>query len=137
MSPFLRNTFSIVVGIIVGSIINLSLLEIGGKLIAPPAGADLSNAEGWKAALPLLQAKHFLFPFLAHAMGTLAGAMAAAHWAVTKMRAAWIVGFVFFIGGIMSCFMIPAPLWFIATDLIMAYLPFAYMAGKYLGKKNK
>ena len=137
MPPFLRNTLSIVAGIIAGSIINLGLLEIGGKLIAPPTGADLSNAEGWKAALPLLQPKHFLFPFLAHALGTFAGAMVAAYWALAKLRAAWVVGFVFLFGGIMSCFMIPAPLWFIATDLIMAYLPFAYVVGKYLGKKNK
>ena len=88
-------------------------------------------------ALPLLEPKHFLFPFLAHALGTFAGAMVAANLALAKLRAAWVVGFVFLFGGIMSCFMIPAPLWFIATDLLLAYLPFAYVAGKYLGNKSK
>jgi len=36
---------------------------------------------------------------------------------------------VFFLcGGVMASVMIPAPSWFIATDLLLAYLPMAWLA---------
>ena len=38
------------------------------------------------------------------------------------------------IGGIAACFMIPAPAWFMALDLLVAYLPMAWLAIR-LGKK--
>ena len=36
-----------------------------------------------------------------------------------------IVGVFFLCGGIMAARMIPAPTWFIAADLLLAYIPFA------------
>lgn len=137
MSPFLRNTLSVLSGIFFGSLVNLAVLELGGKIIPPPAGVNLSDPEGWKAALPLLTPQHFLFPFLAHALGTLSGALIAAYWVRAKSKVAWVVGFIFFAGGISSCFIIPAPYWFVITDLLMAYLPFAYLAVKIIGNKQK
>ena len=38
----------------------------------------MTTAQGIRAALPKLEPRHFLFPFLAHALGTLAGAFSAA-----------------------------------------------------------
>lgn len=69
----LRFVLAVVLGMVVGSVVNMGLVMAGGHVIAPPAGADLTTAEGWQAAMPLLQPRHFLFPFLAHALGTLAG----------------------------------------------------------------
>jgi len=34
------------------------------------------------------------------------------------------------VGGIAACFMIPAPAWFMAADLLLAYLPMVWLAIK-------
>jgi hypothetical protein len=52
------------------------------------------------------------------------------------MRYAFGIGGWNLFGGIMAATMIPAPLWFILVDLILAYIPMAYLAGK-LVTKNK
>ncbi|MGV8942426.1 MAG: hypothetical protein ACOH1P_12985, partial [Lysobacter sp.] len=88
----------------------------------------MTTAEGIRAALPQLAPRHFLFPFLAHALGALVGAFIAAKLASQyKLIGALIVGALFFVGGIMAARMIPAPTWFIAADLIGAYFPFAWL----------
>lgn len=38
------------------------------------------------------------------------------------------IGCIFLAGGISASFMIPAPAWFIAADLLLAYLPMAWLA---------
>ena len=68
-------------------------------------------------------------PFLAHALGTLAGALAAYLIAAThRAPIAYVIGAVFLCGGVAASFMIPAPAWFIALDLLVAYLPMAWSA---------
>jgi hypothetical protein len=78
----------------------------------------------------LMEPKHFVFPFLAHAIGTLAGAFLAARLSVSKMRSAFIVGGFFLLGGIANTMMLPSPVWFSITDLVGAYLPMAWLGGK-------
>ena len=77
----------------------------------------------------LLAPRHFLMPFLAHALGTLAGALAAYLIAASyKAPMAYAIGAVFLCGGVAASFMIPAPAWFIAVDLSVAYVPMAWLA---------
>ncbi|MGX9718629.1 hypothetical protein [Stenotrophomonas nitritireducens] len=126
--PILRLLLAIVAGLIAGSAVNMALVMAGGHIVAPPAGADMTTAEGIRAALPQLAPRHFLFPFLAHALGTLAGAFVAAKLASRyKPVGALVVGVFFLAGGILAARMIPAPAWFVATDLACAYLPFAWL----------
>lgn len=126
--PILRLLLAIVAGLIAGSAVNMALVMAGGHIVAPPAGADMTTAEGIRAALPQLAPRHFLFPFLAHALGTLAGAFVAAKLASRyKPVGALVVGVFFLAGGILAARMIPAPVWFVATDLACAYLPFAWL----------
>ena len=92
--------------------------------------------EGLKASMHLFQPKHFLFPFMAHAIGTFAGAFIAAKISkINKKRNAIIVGLLFLVGGASDIFLLPTPLWFAICDLIGAYLPMAYIAGKFAIKK--
>ena len=66
---------------------------------------------------------------LAHAVGTLAGALAAYLIAGSyKAQIAYVIGAVFLFGGVAASFMIPAPTWFIALDLLAAYLPMAWLS---------
>ncbi len=136
MNPIFKNILAVIAGALLGSVVNMGLIMISGSIIPPPEGVDLSNEAGWKAALPLLEPRHFVFPFLAHALGTLVGAFIAARLAATsKLLMAIIIGLFFLAGGIAASFMIPAPSWFIALDLLMAYLPMAYLGGK-LGSRQ-
>jgi hypothetical protein len=131
MPRFLRVSLAVIAGLIVGSAVNMGLLMLGGRLVAPPAGADVSTMEGLKAALPLFEPRHFVSPFLAHALGTLAGALAAALLAPRRPAlAAGVVGGVFLLGGIANVLMLPGPAWFAALDLLLAYLPMAWVGWK-------
>ena len=129
MPKLLRNLLALVLGIVIGSAVNMALIAAGPMLIASPAGVDVKTAEGLRAGLHLFQPQHFVMPFLAHALGTLAGALVAYVIAASaKLPLAYAVGAVFLCGGIAASFMIPAPAWFIAVDLVGAYLPMAWLA---------
>jgi hypothetical protein len=128
MRNVLRNVLALAAGVLVGGSVNMALITLGPSLIAPPAGADMSTAEGLGRAMHLLEPRHFIMPFLAHALGTLAGALVA--WLVAasyKAPIACAIGVVFLCGGVAASFMIPAPAWFIALDLLAAYLPMAWL----------
>ena len=129
MPIILRNVLAVIAGVVIGAIVNSALVMLGPALVPPPAGVDMTSADGLKEAMPLLEPRHFLMPFLAHALGTLVGALVAYLLAAThKARFAYVIGVVFLCGGIAASFMIPAPAWFIALDLLAAYLPMAWLA---------
>ena len=137
MNPTLKNILAVIAGLIVGGAINMGIVMISGSIIPPPPGTDMTTPEGIKAAMPLLEPKHFIIPFLAHALGTLVGAWVAAAIAAThKMTLATVIGGLFLLGGIGAAFMIPAPTWFIAVDLVLAYIPMAYLGGKLGARKT-
>lgn len=126
----LRNVIAVLVGCVVGGIVNMGLITVGPLLIPPPAGVDMTTVAGMEAGVALLQPRHFLFPWLAHALGTLVGAALAARLAAGhRMALALTVGAAFLAGGIAAATMIPAPTWFIALDLVAAYLPMAWLGG--------
>lgn len=129
MPRLLRNILAIIVGLLVGGVVNMAIVTFGPALIPPPAGVDPTNAESLAGAMHLFEPRHFVMPFLAHALGTLAGALVA--WLIAashKAKFAYAIGVIFLCGGIAACFMIPAPLWFMVLDLILAYLPMAWLA---------
>jgi hypothetical protein len=131
MHPILRNIGAVLAGIVVGSAVNMGLIAISGSFVPAPEGMDTSDMESIRAHAHLFTPIHFLFPFLAHALGTLAGALVAGLIATTrKMTFALALGAWFLLGGIMAASMIPAPLWFIVLDLAAAYVPMAWLGGK-------
>lgn len=126
-----RNIIAVIAGILAGGVVNMGIITLGPMVIPSPPGADMSTMEGVAAAMPLMEAKHFLVPFLAHALGSFVGALVAALIAVShKMGIALGIGAFTMLGGIIAALMIPAPLWFEAVDLIFAYIPTAWIAGK-------
>ena len=131
MHPVLKNVIAVVAGIIVGSIINMGIVMISGQFIPPPAGVDVTSIESLKASMHLFETKHFLFPFLAHAIGTLVGAYTAARIAGTnKAKLALVVGVFFLLGGIANNLMIHSPTVFAIADILFAYIPMAWLGGK-------
>ena len=131
MPNVLRNVLAILAGLVIGSGVNMALIALGPSLVPPPAGVDVRNAESLRAGIHLFGPQHFVMPFLAHALGTFIGALVACLIAAThKVRMAYVIGFLFLCGGIAAAFMIPAPAWFIALDLLVAYLPMAWLAAR-------
>lgn len=138
MNPTLKNILAVIVGLIVGGIVNMTIVLMSSSIIAPPAGTNLTTMEGIKAALPLFEPKHFLMPFLAHAIGTLIGAMITAKMAKTrKFQLALLIGLCYFVGGVENFRELPnSPTWFIVVDLLLAYIPMAYLGGKLIVAKK-
>jgi hypothetical protein len=137
MPKLLRNVLAILAGLAIGGGVNMALITLSPSLIPPPAGVDVTNAESLSEAMHLFQPRHFVMPFLAHAVGTLAGALAAYLIAATyKPQLAYVIGAIFLCGGVAASFMIPAPAWFIALDLLAAYLPMAWL-GIRIGTRMK
>ena len=128
MRTLIRNVLAVLAGIIIGSIVNMALIMLSPTLIPPPAGVDVNNAESLRKAMHLFEPRYFIMPFLAHAVGTFFGALAAFLIAASyKAQFAYVIGVVFLYGGVAASFMIAAPAWFIALDLLAAYLPMAWL----------
>jgi hypothetical protein len=128
MPHLLRNALAILAGIAIGGVVNMALITVSPSLIPPPAGVDVSNAGSLAKGMHLFEPRHFVMPSLAHAVGTFAGALVAYLIAGSyKAQIAYAIGAVFLCGGVAASFMIPAPTWFIALDLLVAYLPMAWL----------
>lgn len=138
MNVIIRNTLVLIAGILIGMAVNMALVTLGSYLIPAPGDADATTMEGLRESMHLFRPWHFLFPFLAHALGTFAGAFVAARFVATRnMLFAIIVGLFFLAGGIFSVLMLPSPLWYTLVDLVLAYLPFAYLAGRLAGYSKR
>lgn len=131
MKDIPRIVAAVTLGLIVGAAVNMALIMVGGALVPPPPGANVTDQESLRRAMPLFTARHFLFPLLAHAMGSLVGAHVAARIApLAARRWALLVGAFFLVGGVQMARELPAPGWFLALDLALAYLPAAWLGAR-------
>lgn len=130
-----KDTIHFLIAVGFGMGVNMGLVYTGLYIIPLPEGANINNREGLIAALPLMEFRHFVFPFLAHALGTLAGAYYIAKCAsVYKPIRAYIIGALFFLGGLLSIVGMPSPIWFTIVDLTLAYFPMAWLGIKLSAK---
>ena len=135
MNPILKNILAVITGVFIGMAVNMGLIMISGSIIPLPEGVDNTTSEGLKAGMHLFEVKHFIMPFLAHALGTFSGAFVAARLAAShKMKFAIAIGVFFLLGGIASVFMLPSPIWYTVLDLGLAYIPMGLLAGKLASK---
>ena len=131
MNKIARNVLAVITGVILGSVVNMGIIMLQGSFIALPEGVDVTNTESLQSSMHLFEPKHFIFPFLAHAIGTLVGAYLSARIAAShKMKFALGIGIFFLIGGISMVFMIPSPIWFAILDLSLAYIPMGWLSGR-------
>ncbi len=137
MNPKFKYLLAIIFGWIGGSVINIGLIRTGHKLF-PIKGIDPNNMIALAEVMPTLEVEYFIFPFLAHALGTLIGAVIAGFIATShKMNFSLSIGIIFLLGGIFTAFIFLAPNWFILTDIIIAYIPMAWLGGKIALKMSK
>ena len=133
----LRNILAVIAGATIGSIINMGIIELGPLIISNPEGFDNSTMEKLAETMHLLGPANFITVFLAHGLGTLAGAFVAAKIAASKQQVfAMVMGAWFLIGGIAAVYMFPAPTWYNIVDLALAYIPMAWIGWKLAGGKK-
>ena len=134
MKSIFNIAIAVVAGAFIGGLVNLGIIELGPSVIPLPEGADVSTMEGLRESMKTFGVVNFIPPFLATALGTLAGAFVAAKLArQQKMRGALAIGFFFLLGGISAVVMLGGPVWFMAADLLLAYIPMGYLGGKLAG----
>jgi hypothetical protein len=51
----LRSIVAVIAGVILGSLVNMALIMASSYVIPPPAGADMTTAEGLGAAMHLME----------------------------------------------------------------------------------
>ncbi len=136
MSARIKNILAVIVGIVVGGVVNMSLIMMSSKIIPLPVGADFTTEAGLKASMHLMEPKHFIIPFFAHALHAFIGSMIACKMvANNQMRIALIIGLITFLGGAQMVFSLPSPMWFNVLDLGVAYFPMAFLGAKLVMKK--
>ena len=122
MNSIIKNILAIIIGITIGMVVNMGLIIIGSKIFPYPS-------EGYSLDVTSWDIKYFIFPFLAHAIGTLSGAFSSIKISKNIINAI-IVGTYFLSGGIYMVVILPSPIWFICLDLIIAYIPMALLGWK-------
>ena len=137
MNPVARNILAVILGFVVGSLVNLALVNIGPSVVPLPEGADISTMENLRDSMKLFTPTNFIFPFLAHALGTLIGAFIAAKVSVSHhMKFAIGIGVLFLIGGAVAVNLLGGPVWFNVCDLLLAYIPMGILGGHLAGRKR-
>ena len=130
MKTIFNNILALLGGCIFGSAVNMGLIIAGNQLIPMTDGMNPMDATMWGI-------KYFLFPFLAHAIGTLSVAFIAASFTTSyHMILAICIGIFFLLGGISMVFIMSAPVWFIVADLSLAYIPMSWFGWKLTGQKK-
>jgi len=131
MNPILRNIAAVLIGIVAGGMVNSTLVTYSGSIIALPEGFDPNDPESLIKFMPLFETKHFIMPFLSHALGTLVGAIVTGIICVKKsINLVYIISGFYFLGGFLMLIIISSPLWFAVIDLVFAYFPMAWLAKK-------
>ena len=137
MNPIARNILAAICGFVVGSVVNIGLVNIGPFVVPLPEGADVSTMESLRDSMKLFTPVNFIFPFLAHALGTLTGAFVAAKLAASHpMKFAIGIGVAFLLGGATAVSMLGGPMWFNVSDLLLAYIPMGFLGGILAGGKR-
>jgi hypothetical protein len=134
MNSVVRNFLVVLGGLIVGAIINSGIIQISASLIPLPEGIDPNNMDDLMMHMKDFPPKNFIMPFLAHALGTLVGAYFVSRFAASHhLKLSLLIGLIFLAGGISMVLALPSPIWFNVIDLLLAFIPMAYIGWKLAG----
>ncbi|MEM9549185.1 MAG: hypothetical protein AAGA77_24575 [Bacteroidota bacterium] len=135
MNPTLKNFLFVILALLIGGMVNMGIIVLGPNIIPSPEGVNPQDINSIKENANLYSAKHFIIPFLAHALGTLVGAFIIAKLASTHHKKfALIVGAVFCLGGIIMAIGLPEFWKFSIIDILLAYFPMALLGWSMAGK---
>lgn len=130
-NAWVRGIAAVLLGIVIGGAVNMTIVIVSGSLVPMPEGVDPTDSASLAANMDRFGPAHFVAPWLAHALGSFVGGLVAALVALRhRMRFALGIAAFTMLGGITNAFLLPAPVWFIAADLLLAYLPMGWLAGR-------
>ncbi len=125
---------AIVVGVFIGVIVNGGLIALSPYLIAPPEGVNPMDEVSLRENIDKFTFRHYIVPFLAHALGTLVGAFVATKIAkrfkiegVMLAFPALAIALLFMWGGISTSRSINAPFVALLVDAVLCYIPMAIL----------
>ncbi|MCA8974062.1 MAG: hypothetical protein KDC98_05035 [Planctomycetes bacterium] len=126
----IRNIIAVVVGLIVGSIVNMTLVFLNVFVLYPmPEGTDMMDQEQMNAYIATLPQTAFLVTLAAHVGQALVGGWVAARLAPRNaMRPALIVGVLTLLGCILNMQNIELPTW------MLIELPLCLAAAWFVGQ---
>lgn len=127
----MKNILSVMAGLITGVLVIMLIEAISHKMYPLPPGFDLSKAD--KETMEFLMEEMmpmgaFMMVLLSYILGSFSGGMISSVIS-KKIQQPLIVGSVLMVAGIVTLFMIPHPVWFMAVSLPV-YIPFALAGGK-------
>jgi hypothetical protein len=118
----------LLLGLLVGSIANTGILKLIGFLIPSPVPPG-NSIEDLATIMQYMEWFHFIGPWLAHATGTLVGALIVRKWSRFPRAFPLILASFFFLGGLFMVYLLPGtPVYFILADLVGAYFPMAALS---------
>ena len=125
----IRNAVAVMTGYIVGSVINMALIQLKILVLFPPAeGIDVGDIVQYNSYIATLPTAAFLFIVAAHLSQSFVGAWITARLSASHtMILAMGIGVLSLAGGIMSMTMIEAPAWLMIE--LPLYLVVAWAAG--------
>ncbi len=130
-----KNILAVIAGVVVGSFVNIVLVNVGPSVVPLPEGADVSTMESLRDSMKLFTPVNFIFPFVGHALGTLVGAFVAAKFTASHhVKFAIGIGVFFLVGGVAAISMLGGPMWFNIADLLLAYIPMAFLGATLAGR---
>ena len=146
MSNTVRNILAallgLVGGLLIGSMLNMGVLLISNFVIPFPEGVNPADANSIRDNIKLFETKHYIMPFLAHALGTLIGVFVAFKiiqmFRATKFIAvglALVIALLFLWGGLATSKSINSPETPMLVDAVLCYIPMAII-GYWLALKR-
>ena len=128
---FLRNLFSVIIGLIVGVLVIFFIETSGHHLFSVYQNVpNITEPEAFAAFIETLPLGAFLFLLFAHSLGTLISAFSATlisgH---SRPVPAIVVGVLMLSAGVINLISIPHPVWFQISEVIL-YLPAALLGYK-------
>ncbi|MDC1395481.1 hypothetical protein N8368_03125 [Bacteroidia bacterium] len=131
----------VIAGLFLGSLLNMGIIMIGPSVIPMPKGVKPMDEDSLEEFMHLFETKHFVMPFLAHALGTLVGAFVAVKLSnifnvpEVGLIASIAIGLLFLWGGIETSKSIGASMNATLFDAVLAYIPFT-LGGYFLAKRK-
>ncbi len=119
----MRVILATIIGLICGNVVNMGIV---GFANFPEAPTKPSEFEAYIAAMNALTVMDYLIPLAAHLLGVLTGLLVARFICRTSNIPIYIVGGLHLIASVIMIFIIPAPGWFVALDLIIPVLLIIY-----------
>ena len=126
MNPTLKRVLTVIAGLVTGMIVVGLVEQLGMMIYPPPADLDINNPEMMSAYVKSAPIGSLLFVVLAWAVGAFAGTAVSSLIDRSYGRtAAYMIGGILMIAGIMNMVMIPHPLWFWVSVLV--FIPSALL----------